>query len=224
MALPLVPRWIEGLRSFGDQPVPDLGERGRVFHEVAVAAVEPMDLGVGDRRAEGFLVLGVARGRRTGPPRSGPASAAWATGPRRRGWLERRAAGARRGSVRCRRTRPSAPSTVRGGRGRRRCGCPATRCERVSASSGGTSRSSCSGALDPPAPPGDVQARQRRSTRSGAVTASSWATMPPKDTPNTRQVSQPTWSSRARASAARSAIVGSRSGSSGTDRPSPRWS
>ena len=42
-----------------------------------------------------------------------------------------------------------------------------------------------------------VQASTNRRTRSGRVTANSWATMPPKETPMTRQDSQPTASSRA---------------------------
>ena len=58
--------------------------------------------------------------------------------------------------------------------------------------------------------------------RSGQVTASSWATIPPKLMPNTFAWSHPTWSSRATASRAKSAIVGWRSGT--PVRPSPRWS
>ena len=58
--------------------------------------------------------------------------------------------------------------------------------------------------------------------RSGHVTASSWATIPPKLMPNTFAVSQPTWSSSAAASLAKSAIVGWRSGT--VVRPRPRWS
>ena len=48
-------------------------------------------------------------------------------------------------------------------------------------------RSSCSGYDEPPTPPGDVQSSARRSTRSGQVTASSWATIPPKLMPTTRK-------------------------------------
>ena len=70
------------------------------------------------------------------------------------------------------------------------------------ASSGERSRSSCSGYDGPPTPPGEVQFRASRSTRSGTVTAISWATMPPKLVPTTRQVSQPRWSMRAMPSAA----------------------
>ena len=71
-------------------------------------------------------------------------------------------------------------------------------------------------------PPGEVQARPSRSTRSGWVHASSWATIPPKLTPTTRQVSHPRWSSSAAASAAYSAMV---YGPGGIDvRPIPRWS
>ena len=53
-----------------------------------------------------------------------------------------------------------------------------------------------------PAPPGDVHTSTRRANRSGHVTAISWATIPPKLMPTMAQRSQPTWSSRAAASAA----------------------
>ena len=69
-------------------------------------------------------------------------------------------------------------------------------------SAAGRSASSCSGYDAPPAPPGEVQTSARRSTRRGHVTANSWATMPPKLTPITRQVAHPRWSSSAAASAA----------------------
>ena len=45
----------------------------------------------------------------------------------------------------------------------------------------------------PPAPPGEVQASTSRFTRSGCRSTSSWATMPPKETPMTRAASHP-WS------------------------------
>ena len=55
-------------------------------------------------------------------------------------------------------------------------------------SSGLRSASSCSGYEAPPEPPAEVQARTSRRTRSGCRMATSWATMPPKETPKTRQV------------------------------------
>ena len=58
-------------------------------------------------------------------------------------------------------------------------------------SSGGYSPSRCNG-YEGAGPPGDVHTRASRSTRSGQVTANSWATMPPKLTPTTRHVSHPT--------------------------------
>ena len=64
-------------------------------------------------------------------------------------------------------------------------------------SSGGRSASSCSGYDARPGPPGDVHTSASRVTRSGHVTAYSWATMPPKLTPTTAHRSQPTWSSSA---------------------------
>ena len=51
--------------------------------------------------------------------------------------------------------------------------------------------SSCSGYDAPPVPPGDVQSSARRSTRSGHVTASSCATIPPKLTPTTERDPSP---------------------------------
>ena len=59
----------------------------------------------------------------------------------------------------------------------------------------------------PPAPPAEVQARTSRRTRSGCRIATSWATMPPKETPNTRQWSQRRASSSAAASSAKSAMA-----------------
>jgi hypothetical protein len=89
-------------------------------------------------------------------------------------------------------------------------------------SAGGVDASSSSGYDDPPSPPGDVQHSIRRSMRSGQVTASSCATIPPKLMLNTLAVSQPTWSSKRTASCAKSAMVGWRSGT--VVRPNPRWS
>ena len=54
------------------------------------------------------------------------------------------------------------------------------------------SRARAGGTRHRPRPPAEVQARTRRRTRRGCRTVSSWATMPPKDTPTTRQSSQPT--------------------------------
>ena len=54
------------------------------------------------------------------------------------------------------------------------------------------SRARAGGTRHRPRPPAEVQARTRRRTRRGCRIVSSWATMPPKDTPTTRQSSQPT--------------------------------
>ncbi len=76
-------------------------------------------------------------------------------------------------------------------------------CTMVAArSSAGTASSSWRAYDAPPSPPGDVQSSASRSIRSGQVTASSWATMPPKLTPMTALVAQPRWSRSAAASAA----------------------
>jgi len=45
---------------------------------------------------------------------------------------------------------------------------------------------------EPPAPPGEVQASTSRSTLAGCLKTSSWATIPPKETPITFAVPQPT--------------------------------
>jgi hypothetical protein len=89
--------------------------------------------------------------------------------------------------------------------GERRDAVVAARADERRAS--GTVASSCSGYDDPPSPPGDVHSSASRSTRSGQVTASSWATTPPKLTLASRNVDQPSWSATATASAAYSAIV-----------------
>ncbi len=77
----------------------------------------------------------------------------------------------------------------------------------IARSSGSRSTSSCSGKEAPPAPPADVQARTSRRTCAGCPMASSWATIPPKETPRTRQSSQPTRSRSAAASSAKSAMA-----------------
>ena len=67
--------------------------------------------------------------------------------------------------------------------------------------------SSCKGNEDPPGPPDEVQASTSRWTRPGCPMASSWATMPPKDTPTTAHAPHPRASSRPAASSAYPAIV-----------------
>ena len=191
-----------GSDSVGRQPVGDGGQGG----------AGPGRRRRDPRRTSGDPRPGSDRGappgwrerrcRRSARRRSGPVGPAAGAGPTRRGGTGPAAAGAHPRSGRSRRgaamtsvqtARSSGSSTVRVSS---HATCWARR------SSGGRSASVCSGDDDPPAPPGEVQARQSRSMRSGAVTASSWATIPPKDTPRTRQVSQPTWSRRPTASAA----------------------
>ena len=150
--------------------------------------------------------------RRTGrAPRRGsppPGTRCWPAGRCRRSGRRRRASGRRSvpagPSCRARaraaklvgqalggRSRPlracarrSGPP-CRGGPGRHASShrCRAARSGGSTRSSGSRRASSCSGKEAPPAPPADVQARTSRRTRSGWRIATSWATMPPKDTP-----------------------------------------
>ena len=208
-------------RCSGAEEGHDLGEGGGVLDEEGMAALVAVELGAGDPRGDGL-----------GVPERGQAVEAAAADERGRGDRDRAGPTTswwlRAASWACspRTVSASFSTSTRWARASTRAASPG-----CSASHSGVKRVSstsvvgpcwCSGNDDPPAPPADVHSSASRSIRSGAVAASSWATMPPKLMPITRQVSQPTWSITARASAAQSAMV---KGSSGiVDSPMPRAS
>ena len=212
------------------EEIDDVRERLGILQHEQVTALVRAHLRTGDplvdrpavgRRGDA-VELAAGHERRRGDPGEAVGDVVAAGGPRAAS--PRRAAA--RACARGRRLRHGwrrSPGRADGWRGtRRRSGCRRAsarwRCVRRRAArparAAGTTRR--------PLPPAEVHTSASRSMRAGAVTAISWATIPPKLTPTRRVVAQPTWSSRASASAAKSAIVGWLAGT--LVRPSPRWS